>query len=132
MKTSLCVMLLTLAAGCTWGPRVANLAPAMGPRGDSVRVVLTGHRAPLSGELYAVDSISLLVATPELRRVPWASVTSLRASGFKRSYATYRQDPTPRTVAELATLSRFPQGLDPTQLAAVLAARHQAEVTQVE
>lgn len=132
MKISLGVILLVFAAGCTWGPRIAKLAPANGPRGDSVTVVLTGRRAPLRGELYAVDSIFLLVATPELRRVPWSSVTSLRAIGLKRSYNTYRMDPTPGTVAELATLSRFPQGLDPTQLAAVLAARHQAEVTPVE
>lgn len=132
MKTLLGVTFLALAVGCTWGPRVADLAPATGPRGDSVTVVLAGHRPPLSGELYAVDSISLLVATPELRRVPWARIYSVRALGLRRSYSGAGGRALPAAVAELATLSRFPQGLDSTQLAAVLAARHQAEVKQVE
>lgn len=132
MRNSIGLTFLALAAGCTWGPRVAELAPAIGPRGDSVAIVLTGDRPAITGELYEVDSISLLVATPELRRVPWVHVYSVRALGLRRSYSGGGGRALPAAVAELATLSRFPQGLDSAQLAAVLAARHQAEVKQVE
>ena len=132
MKIPPVVLLAFVATGCVWGARVSKLAPAQGPRGDSVSVTVANRQRPIRGELYAVDSIDVYIATPDLGRVPWTRIASVRAHGADRTFFPNRQRLAQDQLTILALLSRFPQGLDSTRLAAVLAARRQSELKPIE
>ncbi len=124
--------LLVFAIGCTWGPRVADLVPAQGPRGESVEVQVYGMRVPIRGELFAVDTEGVFVAAPVLTRVRWVRISSLRSTGLRKTYYISRKPPIPKDREELSAVSRFPQRLDPATLAAVLVAMRQDTLRVVE
>ena len=136
MRTSFfaAVVIMMGAAGCAivWGTRATELTVARGPRGDSVTVKLLLSQAWLQGELYAVDSIAMVVASPELTRIPWTLIAAVSSHGLRREYSTSHGSLAPVARAELRTISRFPQGLDAALLDTVLVLRHQAAVKVIE
>lgn len=122
---------LSLVA-CTWGMTPARLPAANGPEGVQVAVRVRGESVDRVGELFAVDSIGMMVHGTELQRVAWSRVHAVDVAGFGAPY-----DVAPGRAVDLparrrlALLSRYPQGLDEALLARVLSALGQAALIEV-
>jgi hypothetical protein len=119
--------------GCFYyGTRAEQFGPALRPEGATVAVRLRGERADRVGELFAVDTLGLLLNTGRLTRVPWERLESMDVAKLGDGY-----DVAPRSRVDewhrdrLALVSRFPQGLSGELLARVLAALRQSDVEVV-
>lgn len=115
---------LTLGAACTVGTRVRTFRPAQSPAGAAATLELRGER--LRGELLALDDSALFVLAA-------GGVTLVRYTAILG--ATFAQvgsplggghAPRPQAREQLRLVSRFPQGLTPELLRALLAAHAQA------
>jgi hypothetical protein len=124
------VVLALLAAACVFGPSAAKFEPARGPHGVTATITTTGGTL-VTGELIEVRDTGLLVAHPTaIVSVPY---TATRSAAFAQTTLAIKggQAPAPSVRERLRLLSRFPQGLSAPLLQQLLAARGQAEVTEV-
>ena len=73
------------------------------------------------GELYAVDTVSMLIYSDRLRRIPWERLAFVDVDGLGTRYdiITGRR-PDSTKLVRLGLVSRFPQGLSGPLLAQVL------------
>lgn len=113
--------------GCAVGPAVENFAPAQQPAG--VEVTLSVDKgAVLKGELLEVRNIGLVVLTGnEVTLIPYTSIRK----GTVRQTSVVLKDWTPPTATDrekLRLLSRFPQGINPSLLASLLAVYQQKDL----
>jgi hypothetical protein len=120
------------SSACDHGVRPENFAPAMGPTGATVTMRVKGEDAAREGELFAADSIGVIVRSGRLLRVRWNDVAQLDVAQLRSEYSIAPNDPlTPAKRARLALVSRFPLGLDGALLARVLATLKQQEIDEV-
>lgn len=117
---------------CTWGMTPARLPAANGPQGVQVAVRVRGESVDRVGELFAVDSIGIMVRGAQLQRVAWPRVQAVDVEGFGTPYDVVVGGAVDAPVrTRLALLSRYPQGLDDVLLARVLSALGQAALVEV-
>ena len=113
--------------GCFVGPSAKNYAPARGPGGAIVALVLSGSRE-LQAELLAVEDSTLLVLRGrELVRVAVAAIESVKAPKVSFNRSTLRGD----TRERLRLISRYPQGVAPELEARLLEAYGRSGVRAV-
>jgi hypothetical protein len=132
-RNALAALALLLTA-CRWGTRPANFGPALGPQGASVVVQLAGSRADRRGELFAVDSVGVIVRRPRLTRVAWSRLDALYVERMGGDYRMVRREspPTDALRERLARVSRFPQGLSGPLLSRVLALMQQPALEDLQ
>lgn len=119
--SSLSICLLVLLGACYWGTPPTKFPPAQGPRGAQVAVRVTGEPSDRVGELFAADSIGVVVRATRLIRVPWNRLHAMDVDRVGRGYdIPHGQSPDAAHVARLAALSRFPHGLRDDLLRRVL------------
>lgn len=125
--TALCVL-----ASCSWGMRVEHNPVSSTPAGIRVRYHVRGENLDRGGELFAADSLGLMVRGPRnLARVPWGSLQWL-SSGLGGAYDVPNDAKIGREQQQrLALVSRFPQGLDGELLRRVLAKLRQDSLEQI-
>jgi hypothetical protein len=152
MKFLLAYLLLSLAiTGCQFGPKIENFAQARRPEGITASIELRGGiaaRQRVEGELLEVREDGLLLNTREagaggvvrwhLMFVPYTAmeavgieelnlrVLKVEDSGVEGEAASPGSRERDRETLRL--LSRFPQGLSPPLLEALLAAEGQTNV----
>jgi len=113
--------------GCFVGTSAKNYAPAKGPEGAIVDLVLSGNRE-LQVELLAVEDSTLLVLRGrELVRVAVAAIESGKAPKVSFNSTTLTGD----TRERLRLISRYPQGVAPELEARLLEAYGGSEVKAV-
>src|SRR5688500_15256703 len=118
---------LLMTAGCSVGPRIETFPPARGPAGIDASLQLENGLL-LKGELLAVEETSLVLLNgTEVTRVPYAAI---RTGKFPRTGVALadRTLPAAPVRERLRLVSRFPQGLGPDLLAALLAAYGQPSI----
>ena len=127
-----CIAMVLAITACNWGTRPKDFPPANHPEGARVAVRVTGETADRIGELYAVDTSGVLVRAAALMRIPWSRLGAMDVLHLGGDYDVAFNEPVSRERRErLATVSRFPQGLDGALLAKVLALLSQREVEVV-
>ncbi len=117
--------------GCNVGPRVADFQPAQGPAGARVTLDV-GPSMTVTGELLAVEDTALIVLTSGqgVFVVPYTAIREGRVS--QRGATIFRgRAPADRTRQRLRLVSRFPQGISPELMEALLAAHGRAELKAV-
>ena len=122
--TARSAVLAVLGLGaCTWGGDPANFLPAARPQGVHAALYLTEPTERLSGELLAASDTAVVLATdePAIVMVRYDRIVSGDFSQVGELIAG-RAAPQPKAFTELKHLSRFPRGLSPELLAALLAA----------
>lgn len=117
-RTSLVLLAVT---ACHVGPSLDKFEPAHQPDGVRVRLNL-GHRRSVTGELLALQDTALVVRDSGITLVPLRLVNSGSAPGRGTAVDWVGGQLTGRTRERLRLMSRFPQGVTPGQLAALLAA----------
>ncbi|MEO8334656.1 MAG: hypothetical protein ABI664_06780 [bacterium] len=128
-SATLC-MLLSLA--CNWGNRPEQVAPANGPQGAPVTVRVRGENDARIGELFAVDSVGVVIRQTRLVRVSWAKLDAMDVKNMGSAYDISSGELlTPAKRAKIAPLSRFPQGLSAELLRSVLATLGQGALEEV-
>jgi hypothetical protein len=126
------VSMATATAGCSWGTRPSNFAPARGPRGAQVAVRVVGEARDRVGELYAADSLGLIVREKRLVRVRWEQVGALNVDRLGGDYDVapgQRADEAKRQ--RLMQVSRFRDGLQGKLLDTVLTALQQTTIDEI-
>lgn len=126
-------LVMLLAAACfNWGTRPDDVAPANGPQGARVALRLRGEDGDRIGELYAVDSVGVIVREARLIRVGWTKLASMDVKSMRGAYdVASGESVTPEKRAKLAPLSRFPQGLSGALLRSVLSTLRQGALDEV-
>ena len=115
----------TLAA-CYTGPSAKKFRPATTPRGVDARIEL--HQRSLSGELLEVRDTAFVLydnAGTGLVLVPFSAVHDARFDALG-SYSGGVPDA--EWSVKLRQVSRYPYGMSPSVLQALLANAHQAEL----
>ena len=122
-----------LAAGCSLGPNPTNLAPATSPMGTPASLVVGGGAlgATEAGELIAVREADVLLLTNRgLVRVPREVILGAE---FEEAMPSRIQGAgRPSDWERVAHYSRYPLGLEGSQLAGFLRALDQAELIEVQ
>jgi hypothetical protein len=130
-RTALAALAL-LGAACNWGTRPKDFPPARGPEGATVVIQLSDSPAELRGELFAVDSVGVIVRAPRLTRVAWTRVDALSVRQLGADYSVWRRRRPPDALrARLARVSRFPQGLAEPLLGRVIALMQQPALEEI-
>jgi hypothetical protein len=130
--TSAFVVLMCGVAACNWGTRPTDLTPAMGPQGARVAVRVRGEASDRIGELFAVDSIGVMVRDVKLTRIRWPQLAAMDVKQLGSDYdVSFGETVTASKRAKLAPLSRFPQGLSGDLLRSVLSALNQSALEEV-
>src|SRR6185503_19889930 len=92
-----------------------------------------GDSADRVGELFAVDSIGVMVRAGSLVRVAWPRLRAMDVHKIGRSSDVRAGEVvTPDKRRRIAALSRFPQGLSGELLAAVLRELKQDTLIEIE
>ena len=133
--TRLLVLLLAILAGsaCHHGVRPETFVPANGPAGARATMRVEGETGPREGELFAADSIGIIVRTDRLIRDAWDDIARLDLAQLGRDFAVAPNERiTPAKRQRLALISRFPNGLDGAVLARVLATLNQESIDELE
>ena len=144
MRRSIVLVLLTsLASGCSFGMRAERFTPAQYP--DGIQAHITTTDASLDGELIEVrdsglvllcDRIAIRPSATQaqnrrLRLIPYELMLAGRFDQTKLRIAKGIA-PTAASVEQLRLLSRFPQGLSPAVLSALLEGHGQSGLAGVE
>lgn len=119
-----------LLAGCSVGPRASSYPPAQRPEGIVCTIRLRGPDSLLVGELLAAqDSSAVLVVSQEVWLIPYRTVRSThcrQAGPLPFRTDTYRLQ---TDAAKMhVQLSRYPLGVSPDLMDALLAAYRQPGV----
>ena len=126
------VLAVTVSA-CSWGSRPDNFEPALGPQGAHVAVRVTGESADRVGELYAVDSLGVMLRTSALVRVRWSRLSAMDVDKMSGTYdISFGEMVSAEKRERLALVSRFPQGLQGALLARVLSMISQSELVDIQ
>lgn len=130
---AICSMWLLLgASACRWGMTPGRLPAANGPQGVQVAVRVRGEPTDRVGELFAADTIGIVVRAGQLQRVAWGRIHAIDVAGFGVPYDLAPGMAADASVrARLALLSRYPQGMEPGILARVLEVLGQAALVEV-
>ena len=130
--TRLGFIALFFSAACHWGTRPEDFAPAISPAGARVAVRVRGDTADRVGELFAVDSVGVTVYSGRLQRVSWTRLEAMDVKNVGGDYDVSRGESVDAAKrARIAPLSRFPQGLPPDLLRAVLAKLQLSELEDI-
>lgn len=120
MRAAFVLAILAVSA-CMHGTPLREFTPATSPAGITVSFRLAIEREPRSGELFAADSTGITVRTSQLMHVSWTSLRFVRVPGRGTYFDAFEpRGQSAELVAQLALLSRYPQGLDGPLLAEVL------------
>ena len=126
-------LLLTLVA-CSRGISIADFDPAVTPKGAQVVLRLYDETSDRTGELYAADSVGLIIRDQRLVRVNWTQLWSIHA--LLLSGEDFEMSRNEVTSAEkrsrLALVSRFPKGLSGPVLQQILAIVSQPSLDKVK
>jgi len=139
-----CILLILVlgstGSGCSYGMKVGHFVPASGPRGVITRVAVGS--STFDAELIEIRGTGLLVlqnpgadpsssggpeTRPRLRSLPYGSIRSAR---FEQTNVAIADGvpPSQKDIRRLRLLSRFPQGVSPELLQALLHAYGQEQV----
>lgn len=139
--SALALVAAIVASGCLFGPTATSFLPATAPRGVLAYLELMAPHESIAGELLAVDDTALLVlqewnpeaattrrgAAPHLVLVPTREIgtgyfhqlgTPIRRGRFESDVA----------AARVRLASRYPQGVKPALLTALLSAYEQTRL----
>jgi hypothetical protein len=118
------LLLLILVSGCMVGPSVRNYAPARTVTG--VLTTVQTSDATYDGELLAVMPDGLLLASPEITLIGFASIRFVQSGADLR----IRPDGALREadLEALRRLSRYSLGVSESMMAALLAQHGQQEL----
>ncbi len=120
------------AVACTWGTPPSKVAPANGPQGARVALRLRGEAGDRVGELFAVDSVGLIIRNDKVVRVSWTKLDAMDVRDMGSAYdVAFGEVVTAAKRAKLAPLSRFPQGLSGALLRSVLSTLGQTALEEV-
>ena len=126
------MVLMLAVAACDWGSRVEDFAPSYSPRGARVAVRVRGESTDRVGELFAVDSIGVVLLEARLTRVAWQRLEAMDVLHMGLDYDIRRGEAvTTEKRAMLTPLSRFPQGLSGDLLRSVLSKLSQSALEDV-
>ncbi|MHB1298530.1 MAG: hypothetical protein ACYC0B_08390 [Gemmatimonadaceae bacterium] len=123
---------LVTVVACSHGTRPQAFTPAISPSGATITMRVRPDGAERRGELFASDSVGLIVMGDRLLRVRWDQLARVKVRGMG-SYRFEAGSAVPRATRErLALVSRFPHGLSGDRLNTVLAALKQATLATLE
>lgn len=116
----------TVLTGCMVGQKVSSFSPARGPQGVRVDIE-RGMRSWISGaELLAIQDTALLVLRVHVRPVVLVPLRIIRTASFAQmGSSTLVEDGRFRSMSgreKVRLVSRYPQGVGPELLSALLAA----------
>ena len=112
MRTRFVVSALLFAAGCNWGTRPVDFAPANGPQGARVAARVRGEDYDRLGELLAVDSTGITIRTNVVTLIAWTRLAALDVDGLGNDYDVRAGEVVGNNkIARLSLVSRFPQGI---------------------
>ena len=129
-----------VASGCLFGPTATSFLPATEPRGVWAYLEVMAPHESIAGELLAVDDTALLVlqeqglqaattrvGMPQLVLVPTRDIS---AGYFEQLGASIRRRrfESEAAAARVRLASRYPQGVKPALLAALLSAYGQTRL----
>lgn len=129
MRYLTALTILFFAAGCTHGPAVSSLPYITAPIGSDATFSVAGTK--MTAELLAVQDSGYLFINREDRVVfvPFASVQNLRIPTLGRGVSG---PPSEASRRALRLASRYPQGVSPGILMALLARRSQPAVERIQ
>jgi hypothetical protein len=114
-------------ASCTPGPRVLDFGPAQTGHGVEGQLVVRGHR--IKGELLEVSDTAFVMQTGDgVVLVPKFTIDELSFWGLDWYSA---RDLVGDVLEQHRLMSRFPAGIPPAALRALLAESHQSEIRVV-
>lgn len=128
MRASLIIAVLALTAGCTRGPSIRSLPHTTNPIGAQAQFSIGGTR--MEGELIAVPDSGYVVrnSADRLVFIPFTAVRGMRIPTVSTSITGYPSDEHRRA---LRLASRYPHGVSPEILRALLARRSQTAVDRL-
>lgn len=129
-RTSLALTAVLLTA-CIHGTQLKEFRPAHAPDGARLVLRVDGEKTSRTGELFAVDSTGIFVMTTQLIHVRFDRLRSVDFTELGESFDVFGGRFGSGHIARYALVSRFPQGLDATMLARLLAALGQDAVREV-
>jgi hypothetical protein len=89
--------------------------------GARVAVRVHGEGADRRGELFAVDSLGVMIGGERLVRVRWSRLAAMDVDRLDHPYdISFGEQVAPERRERIATVSRFPQGLSGELLQRVL------------
>jgi len=114
------------AAGCVFGPGTRNYPPARTVHGHAARIETSeadGSRRRVEGELLAVTDSGVLLLSERgaMLAVSYPRTRWLRVEGWPATVTGAQLGAWPARRDELRALARFPYGMPPDALAALLA-----------
>jgi len=129
MRSSTVLTILFFAAGCTNGPAVSSLPFVTAPIGSDA--TFFGAGTAMTAELVAVQDSGYVFINSRDRVVfaPFASVRNLRIPTLRRAVSG---TPSEANRRALRLASRYPQGVSPGILKALLARRSQPAVERIQ
>src|SRR5688500_5306095 len=126
-KLSALWLLILAIAGCGVGPRVRDFIPATSPAG--VYSIIRMRDQTHEGELLALDDSAFVLITRDgVVQIPFSVIIGAEFAQVKRISAASAADFRGSLGRHLRLVSRFPQGLTPELLSALLRSRQQNEM----
>lgn len=128
MRATLIIAVLALTSGCTRGPSVRSLPHTTNPVGAQAQFSVGDDR--YDGELIAVPDSGYVIrnTADRLVFVPFNAVRRMRVPTVNAAITGHPSDQHRRA---LRLASRYPQGLSPEILRALLARRSQSAVDRL-
>lgn len=128
MRASLMMAAFLMVVGCTRGPSVRSLPHTTNPVGAQVTFSVGGTR--FNGELIAAPDSGYVIRNSANRLVfaPFTAVRGMRVPTVSGVITGY---PFAEDHRELRMASRYPQGLSPQVLSALLARASQTAVDRL-
>lgn len=119
---------LLLAAACTTGGSIDELASARSPHGAEATLIFRSGGQQRVELLTANDTTLLVLHQDSVKRVEFDRLSRVRVHGF----ASYRRPINDLDRGKIARVSRFPYGVTPEILRALLAEAGQTEPGRFE
>lgn len=133
MKPLMLFAAALVLAGCHYGTRPQHLHVANSPNGAPVAVRVVGETADRVGELFAADSLGVMVRVQALLHIRWERLHGMDIDGAGRGYdVPPGRVPDAEHIRRIASMSRFPQGLRGPLLEEVLRRLAQEAVLHVD
>lgn len=116
-------------SSCSHGASPSRIRSLAAPSGAKVAITVEGQNWPLRGELFAVDSVGVLVRTEQLLRVRWTKLSFIDVDQLGRDVDLSMVElGRAAKIERLRLLSRFPQGLNGQLLERVLRELGQSQI----